>query len=113
VLLPVGGHNLKADKAFLPDLLSGTTKRHASCFFLPRWHQPFIPEWRSNMTRHQQSSVRRGIRPDVKKPILPNRQLDLRSPVESLLRDLALVLHATAAIRRDMEAEESTCSAAS
>lgn len=65
------------------------------------------------MTRHQQSRVRQAIRQEVNKPILPNRQLDLHSPVESLLRDLALVLHATAAIRRDMEAEEAACSAAS
>jgi hypothetical protein len=37
----------------------------------------------------------------------------LRSPVESLLRDLALILHATAVVRQDLEAERTLCSAVS
>lgn len=65
------------------------------------------------MTRQQQSTLRRAASNERKNPVLPSRRLDLHSPVESLLRDLALVLHATAAIRRDIEAEEATCSAAS
>lgn len=65
------------------------------------------------MMLQQKTAVKRTIRKGASNPVLPGSQTDLRSPAESLLRDLALVLHATAEIRRSMEAEQALCSTAS
>jgi len=65
------------------------------------------------MTSQQQFANRRAVRKDVSNPVPPASQPDLRSTVESLLRDAAVVLHATAAIRRVMKAERVLCPAVS
>jgi hypothetical protein len=65
------------------------------------------------VTLPQQSAVRQTLRKAVRNTVLPGSQANMRTPVESLLRDLALVLHATAAVRQVMEAEQAACAAAS
>lgn len=66
------------------------------------------------MMVQQKPAVKRMARKEVSKPVLPgSRQTELSSPVEGLLRDLALVLYATAVVRQGMEAEQAICSTAS
>ena len=66
------------------------------------------------MMLQQKSPLRRTGDKGVKKSVLRGSdQTDLRSPVESLLRDLAFVLHATAVVRQSIEAEQAVYSAAS
>jgi hypothetical protein len=66
------------------------------------------------MMLQQKSTMRRTVRKGVSNPVLPDsRPNDLRSPVESLLRDVAFALHATSVVRRDMEAEQVISSTAS
>jgi hypothetical protein len=65
------------------------------------------------MTSQQQFAGRRVVGNGVHNPVPPASQPDLRSTVENLLRDAALVLHATAAIRRLMNAEQALCPAVS
>jgi hypothetical protein len=52
----------------------------------------------------RQASQRRVGQGQVVAACTLDDEFDLHSSVESLLRDLALVLHATHTIRRDMEA---------
>ena len=66
------------------------------------------------MMLQQKAAKRRTICKDESNPDFSgSRQANLHSPVEGLLRDLALVLHATAAVRQEMEAEQALYSAAS
>jgi hypothetical protein len=65
------------------------------------------------MTSQQQFAGRRVVRKDVNNPVPSVSRPDLRSTVEDLLRDVALVLHATAAIRQVMQAEQALCPAVS
>lgn len=65
------------------------------------------------MTSQQQFASRRAVGKGVSNPVPPAGQPDLRSTVESLLRDAALVLHATAAVRRLIKAERALCPAVS
>lgn len=66
------------------------------------------------MMLQQKSTMRRTARKGASNLVLAdNRPTDLRSPVEGLLRDLALVLRATAAVRQDIEADKAICSAIS
>lgn len=60
------------------------------------------------MIAMQQSAGRRTIRKREKNSVLPESQSELRFPLDSLLRDVALVLHATAAIRRTIDEEKAT-----
>jgi hypothetical protein len=63
----------------------------------------------------QQKSVAKRTQGEARKnPLLRGgKQTDLRSPVECLLRDVALVLHATEVVRRAMEVDQGVCSTAS
>lgn len=63
------------------------------------------------MTQAYQSTVRRSVSQEMRSFVSPENPSDL--PAESLLRDIALVLHATAVIRRSMDAEQTPCSAVS
>ena len=66
------------------------------------------------MILQQKSALRRTVSKELRNPVvLSSRETDLHSPVEGLLRDIALVLHATPRVRREMEAEQTICSAAS
>ena len=65
------------------------------------------------MIRQRQTMARKTIRKGERIRVRCGNPCVLRSPVESLLRDLALVLHATATVRRDMEAERALLLAAS
>jgi hypothetical protein len=66
------------------------------------------------MLLKQKSAPKRTVSKEVNESVLRcSGQIDLRSPVESLLRDLAFVLHATAVVRKDMETEPTMCSVAS
>ncbi len=58
------------------------------------------------MMRQAQTAVRRKGFKGVRHSVRAGNPSELRSPVEGLLRDLALVLHATAKVRRMMEAEQ-------
>ena len=60
----------------------------------------------------KQATLRAG-RTGIEEPFTPGDRPDLRSPVESLLRDVALVLHATRVIRQEMEAGRAACTAIS
>ena len=62
------------------------------------------------MTRLSHTAVRRKVCKAMRNSVQTGGPSALRSPVEGLLRDLALVLHATAKVRRMMEAEQVTCS---
>ncbi len=65
------------------------------------------------MMLKQKSAPKRATSKRLNKSVLRGSgQTDLRLPVESLLRELAFVLHATAVVRQDMEMEQTTCSAA-
>jgi hypothetical protein len=65
------------------------------------------------MTSQQQFAGRRTVSKGANSPVHPAGQPDLQSTVESLLRDVALVLHATATLRRAMKAEKILCPAVS
>ena len=65
------------------------------------------------MTRTQQATARRSTSQEMRKFVSTQNPSVSRLPVESLLRDIALVLHATATIRRSMDAEQTPCSAVS
>jgi hypothetical protein len=66
------------------------------------------------MMLKQKSAPKRTVGKEVNKSVLRcSGHTELRSPVESLLRDLAFVLHATAVVRKDMETEQTMCSVAS
>lgn len=65
------------------------------------------------MPQTQQPTARYSVRQEMRNRAASNNPSDLRSPVESMLRDIALVLHATAAIRRSMDAEQTSCSVVS
>ncbi|HEY7328577.1 MAG TPA: hypothetical protein VH592_13100 [Gemmataceae bacterium] len=66
------------------------------------------------MMLQQKSVVKRTHYKQIDNPVPRiSRQTDLPSSPESLLRDVAFVLHATQVVRRAMEADPATCSAAS
>lgn len=66
------------------------------------------------MMLKQKTAPKRIVGKEVNKSVLRGSgQTELRSPVESLLRDLAFVLHATAVVRQNMETEQAMCSVAS
>lgn len=65
------------------------------------------------MISQQRFTGRRAVCKGVSNPVLSAGQPDLRSTVETLLRDAALVLHATAAIRQLMNAGKALCPAIS
>jgi hypothetical protein len=66
------------------------------------------------MMLKQKSAPKLTVSKEVNKSVLRcSGQIELRSPVESLLRDVAFVLHATAVVRQDMETEQAMCSVAS
>ncbi len=66
------------------------------------------------MMLKQKSAPKRTTSKRVNKSVLRGSgQTNLRSPVESLLRELAFVLHATVVVRQDMETEQTMCSVAS
>ncbi len=66
------------------------------------------------MMLQQKTTPRRAQNKKVGGPVVPaSRQVDLRSPVENLLRDVAFVLHATELVRKSMQIEQAICSTAS
>lgn len=64
------------------------------------------------MLRQSHTALRRKLYKGMGHSVRAGSPSEARSPVEGLLRDLALVLHATAKVRRQMEAEQLTCSGA-
>ncbi len=65
------------------------------------------------MIRQQQTMARKAVREGERNRVRCGNPRVLRPSVESLLRDLALVLHATETVKRDMEAERALLLAAS
>jgi len=66
------------------------------------------------MMLQQKTPSKRTVGKKVNKSALRGSgQTNLRSPVESLLRDVAFVLHATALVRQDMQTEQAMCSVVS
>jgi hypothetical protein len=66
------------------------------------------------MMLQQKAVVKKTLSKGINNPALPgNHQTDLRSSVESLLRDVAVVLHATQVVRRAIEADRTACATAS
>jgi hypothetical protein len=68
-------------------------------------------EKETNMTRQTHAAARRKVCKGMRNLVRAGSPRELRSPIEGLLRDLAVVLHATAKVRRMMEAEQLSCSA--